>query len=208
MSESATPWTTAHQASLSLTISQSFPKFMFIASVMPSSHFTLWNLLLLPSISSSIRTFPMGHLFTSDDENMGASASASVLPVNSLGWSPLRLTGLISLLYNGFSGVFSSTTVQRHQFFGVCLLYDTTLATIGDHWEDHSLDYTDVYQQNNVSAFQHTVYICYCFPAKKQLSSDFVAEVTIHSDFGAQEEEICHYLHLFPFYLPSNHEAM
>ena len=97
------------------------------------------------------------------------------------------------------------------QFKGInslvfCLLYDTTLTTIGDHWEDHSLDYTDLYQQNNVSAFQHTV--CYCFPAKKQLSSDFMAEVTIRSDFGAQEEEICHYLHLFPFYLPCSHETM
>ena len=53
-----TPWTTAHQASLSLTISQSLPKFMSIASVMPSSHLILWHpLLLLPSIFSSIKDF-------------------------------------------------------------------------------------------------------------------------------------------------------
>ena len=64
-------------------------------------------------------TFPISHRFTSDDQNTGASASASVLPVNSQSWSPLRLTGLISLLSRGLSGVFSSTTVQRHQFFGV-----------------------------------------------------------------------------------------
>ena len=52
------PWTTAHQASLSLTISWSLPKFMFIASVMPSSYLILWcPLLLLPSIFSSIRDF-------------------------------------------------------------------------------------------------------------------------------------------------------
>ena len=43
--------------------------------------------------------------------------------------------------------------------------------------------------------------ICHNFPAKKQLSSDFAAAVTIHSDFRAQEEEICHYFHIFPFYL-------
>ena len=42
--------------------------------------------------------------------------------------------------------------------------------------------------------------ICHNFPAKKQLSSDFAATVTIHSDFRAQEEEICHYFHIFPFY--------
>ena len=61
----------------------------------------------------------MSHLFASDDQNTGSSPSASVLPVNIQDWSPLRLTGLISLLSKWLSGVFSSTTVQRHQFFGV-----------------------------------------------------------------------------------------
>ena len=57
MSDSVTPWTAARQA-LSLTISRSLPKFMFIASVMPSSHLILWcPLLLLPSIFPSIRNF-------------------------------------------------------------------------------------------------------------------------------------------------------
>ena len=63
-------------------------------------------------------TFPVSRLFTSDDQNPGASASASVLPVNIQGWSPLRLTGLISLLFKGLSAVFSSITVRRRQFFG------------------------------------------------------------------------------------------
>ena len=65
-------------------------------------------------------TFPMSCLFTSDDWNTGTSASASALPVNIQGWSPLRLAGLISLLSKGLSGVFSSSTVQKHQFF--CIL--------------------------------------------------------------------------------------
>ena len=64
-------------------------------------------------------TFPVSHLFGSDDQNTGTSALASVLPVNIQGWSPFRLTGLISLLSKGLSGVFSSTTVRRHQFFGI-----------------------------------------------------------------------------------------
>ena len=51
-------------------------------------------------------------------KNTGASASASALPVNIQGWSPLRLTSSISLLSKGHSRVFSSTTIQRHQFFG------------------------------------------------------------------------------------------
>ena len=77
---------------------------------------------LMPSSSLAFnlslhQTFPMSHLFASDDQNTGASASASVLPVNIQGWFPLRLTGFISLLSKGLSGVFSRATVQRHQFF-------------------------------------------------------------------------------------------
>ena len=75
-------------------------------------------LLLLPSIFPSIRDFSMSWQFASKDQNTGASASASILPTNIQGWFPLRLTGLISLLFGGLSGVFSSTTVLRHQFSG------------------------------------------------------------------------------------------
>ena len=115
-----TPWTAGCQASLSLTISQSLPKFMSIASLMPSSCLILWRpLLLLPSIFPALGTFPVSCLLTSDDQNTGTSASASVLLVNIQGLSSLRLTGLISLLSKELSGVFSSTTVQRHQFFGI-----------------------------------------------------------------------------------------
>ena len=100
-------------------------------------------------------TFPMSPLFTSNDQNPGASASTSVLPVNIQGWSPLRLTGVISLLSKGLSGVFSSTTVWMQQFFGA--LPSLALTTVHDLWEDHSLDYTDLCWQSNVSAFEHTV---------------------------------------------------
>ena len=60
----------------------------------------------------------MSQLFTSGDQNTEALASGSVLPKSIQGLFPLRLTGLISLLSKGLSGVFSSTTAQRHQFFG------------------------------------------------------------------------------------------
>ena len=63
-------------------------------------------------------TFSISQLFTSDDQNTGVSASTSVLLSSIQGWSPLRSTGLISLLSKGHSGAFSSTTVKRHQFFG------------------------------------------------------------------------------------------
>ena len=76
-------WTVARQASLSFTISQSLVKFMSIMSVMPSNHLILCcPLLLLLSIFLSIRIFPMSQLFASGGQHIGASASASVLPVN------------------------------------------------------------------------------------------------------------------------------
>ena len=127
----------ARQASLSLTITWSLPKFMLSSSVMPSSHLILWRpfLPLLQCFPAS-GTFQMSRLFVSDDQN---TASASVLPVSIQGWSPLRLTNLISLLFKGHSGVFSSTIVWRHQFFGVCLLSILALTTIHDPWEDYSL---------------------------------------------------------------------
>ena len=87
------------------------------------------------------RTFPKSPLFASDDQNTGASASISVLPMNIQCWFPLRLTGLISFLSKGLSGVFSSTTVWRYQFFGILLLYGPAFTTVHDHWDNHSLDY-------------------------------------------------------------------
>jgi len=69
-------------------------------------------------------SFPKSHLFTSGGQYIGTSASAPLLPMNisrNLDWFPLGLTGLISLQSKGFSRVFSSTTVQKHQFFSVQL---------------------------------------------------------------------------------------
>ena len=82
-----------------------------------------------PTISSSVvpfssrlrsfpasGSFPISWLFTSGDQSIGASASASVLPMNIQDWFPLRLTGWISLESKGLSRVFSNITVQKHQF--------------------------------------------------------------------------------------------
>ena len=84
-----------------------------------------------PTISSSVIPFSsclqsflasglflVSQLFDSGGESIGASASSSVLPMNIQDWLPLGLTGLISLQSKGLSGVFSNTTVQKHQFYG------------------------------------------------------------------------------------------
>ena len=87
-----------------------------------------------PAISSSVlpfsscpqslpasESFPMSQLFAWGGQNIGVSASASVLPKNTQDWSPLEWTGWISLQSKGLSRVFSNTTAQKHQFFGVQL---------------------------------------------------------------------------------------
>ena len=117
MSNSVTPWTAGHQASLSFTIPLSLLKLMSIESMMPFNHLILCRpLLLLPSIFPSIRSFPMSQLLASGGQNIGASAPD--ISMNIQGQFPLGLTGLISLLFRGLSRVFSSTTIRRHQFFG------------------------------------------------------------------------------------------
>ena len=139
------------------TICWSLPKFKSIASVMPSSHIILWcPLFLLPSIFPSIRDFSNEMaVHIRWPKYWSSSFSISHSSKNIQGWSPLRLTGLISLLSKVLSGVFSSTTVQRHQFFVILPSLQST--TVRDRWEDHSFDYTDLRQQSDVSAFQHTV---------------------------------------------------
>ena len=118
MSDSATPWISACQASLSITNSQSSLKFMSIELVMPSSYLILCHsLLLLPQSLPASGSFAMNQLFAWGGQSIGVSASGSVLPMNTQDWSPLGWTGGISLQSKGLSRVFSNTTVQKHQFF-------------------------------------------------------------------------------------------
>ena len=93
-----------------------------------------------PTISSSVvpffchlhsfpesGSFPVSQFFTSGGQNIRASASASVLPMNIQDWFPIWLTGCISLESKGLSKVFCNITVQKHQFFGaqLSLWYDS-----------------------------------------------------------------------------------
>ena len=116
----ATSRTAACQVSLSITNSRSLLKLMFIKLVIPSNH-----LILCVPFSSCLQSFPasgsfpVSQFFASGGQSIGASASASVLPMNIQGWFPLGLTSLISFLSKGLSRVFSNTTVRKHQLFGV-----------------------------------------------------------------------------------------
>ena len=114
----ATPWTTARQASLSITNSQSSPKPMSTESVMPSNHLILCRpLLLLPSIFLSIRVFSNQLFFESVDQNIGASALASVLPGNIQGWFPLGLTAAQGTLKSLLQQHSSKASIPQHSAF-------------------------------------------------------------------------------------------
>ena len=147
-----TPWTTALQATLSITNSQSLPKLMSIESVMPSNHFILCHPFLLPSIFPSIRVFSNESALCIRWPKYW-SFSFNITPANehsgliSLGW-----TGWISLESKGLSRVFSNTKVQKHQFFSAQLSFQSNSQIYTDYWKNHSLDKTDLCWQSNVSA--------------------------------------------------------
>ena len=74
-----------------------------------------------PQSLPASQSFPVNQLFAWGGQSIEVSASESDLPMNTQDWSPLEWTGWISLQSNGLSRVFSSTTVQKHQFFGAQL---------------------------------------------------------------------------------------
>ena len=134
----ATPWTSARQASLSITNSRSS---LSLTSISQWCH---------PAISSSVipfsscpeslpasESFPMSQLFPWGGQSIGASASTSLLPMNTQDWSPLGWTGWISLQSKGLSrdSQFKSINSSALSF-----LQSPTLTSIHDHWKNHSLD--------------------------------------------------------------------
>ena len=127
-----TPWTAAHQASLSITNSRSLLNLMSIESVMPSNHLILCHPLSLPpSIFPSIRIFSKESVllitrpkYWSFSFNISPSNEYSGLISFKMDWlkkKKKRWTGWISLQSKGLSKVFSNTTVQKHELFGAQL---------------------------------------------------------------------------------------
>ena len=147
----------------------------------------------------------MSQLFTSGGQSIRASVSVSVLPKKLQGWFPLGLTGLISLLSKGLSRPFQGrlqhrsskeSILQCSAFFMVQILhlYLTTGEIIAvTMWTFVSKVMALVL--NMLSRF-----VIVFFPRSKCLFN-FMAAITIHSDFGAQENKICHCCHFFPIYL-------
>ena len=125
-----------HEVSKSQTKLSDWTTYWVSDSIQPSH--TLW-----PSspfaFNLSQWSFPMSQFFASGSQRIGVSASTSDLPMNVKDWFPLGWTGWIPLQSKGLSRVFSSTTVQKHQFFST-QLYSPALTSIYDYWKNHSLD--------------------------------------------------------------------
>ena len=151
-----TLWTAPCQAlaSLSFTISWSLLKLMSIELVMPSNHLILCcPLFLLPSNLPASGSFGISQLFASGAQNIGASASASVFPVNielnsfRIDW--FDLFAVQGTLKSPLQHHSSKASIVRHS----ALFYCPALTSIHDYWKNHSFDYTNFCWQSNVSAF-------------------------------------------------------
>ena len=114
----ATPWTAAHQASLPSptprACSNSCPLSWWCHPTISS--FVIPFSSCFQSFPAS-GSFPVSQFSISNGPSIGASASASVIPMNIQGWFLLGLTGLISLQSKGLSKIFSNTIVEKHHFF-------------------------------------------------------------------------------------------
>ena len=141
MSDSSTPWTAAHQASLSITNSRSLLKLMSIQSVMPSNHLILCtSLLLLPSILPSIRVFSSEsvlHIRWPKSWSFSFNSSASN-----------EHTGLISFRMDwldlcALQGTLQSSPTHRSSKASILwcsAFFIVQLTSIHDHWKSHSFD--------------------------------------------------------------------
>ena len=131
-----------------------------------------------PQFFPASESSQMSRLFASGGQNIGALASASVLPMNIQDWFPLGLTALISLLSKGLLRSFLGSTIWEHQFFGVqpSLWFNCHIRT---YWINHSFDYTDLCQQNDVSAFIYAMFIIAFLPSSKCLLISWLQSLSI-----------------------------
>ena len=137
--------TAARQASLSFTVCWNLLRLRSVESVIPSNHLILCHpFSSCPQSFPASGSFPLSRIFTSGGQSIGASASASVFPMNIQGWFPLGLTGFISLLSKGLSSVFSIPQFENINSLMPSLPYGPTLTSICDYWKNHSFDYTDL----------------------------------------------------------------
>ena len=106
-----------------------------------TSSAALFSFCLLPF--PALESFSKSQLFTSCGQGIRASASVTVIPMNIQGWFPLGMTSLISLLSKGLSGVFSSITIWKHQFFSAQPSLLSNSHIVHDYWKNQSFNCID-----------------------------------------------------------------
>ena len=112
-----------------------------------------------------------------------------------------RIDWLDLLAVHGTLKCLLHTTVQKHQFFSASvLLYGSALTSVDGYWRNQSFDCTHLCWQS--VCFLYAVQVCHSYPSKAQASFNFMALVTVCSDFGTQENNICHCFYFFPICLP------
>ena len=193
-----TPWTTARQAPLSFTISQSLLQFMSLELVAVSDHLIFCcPLLLLPSSFPSIRVFSSEFAVRI---RWPKYWSFSISPSSEYsGLISFRMTDLISLQSTGLSRVFFNTTVQKYQFFGAQpSLWSIT--SIHDSWKPLALIILSFVGRVMFLMFNMLSRIVLGFLPRSKRLLIIMASITVRSDFGTQENIVCHCFYFFPFY--------
>ena len=194
---------------LVLHISWSLFRLMSIESVMLSNHLILCcPLLLLPSLFTSIRVFSSGSVLCLRWPNYSSSWSywSFRFSISTSG----EYSELISFRIDWFDLLTVQGTLknllQHHRWKASILwcsafLYGPTLTSVHDYWKNHSFDYMDLCWQVMSLLFNMLSRFVITFPPRSKCFLISWA-VTICSDFGAQENKVCHCFHCFSIYLP------
>ena len=196
----APQWTAAHQASLSFTISQSLLKLMSTKSVKPSNHLILsspsppvFNLSQHQGLSNE-SALPSG------GQSIGTSGSVSVLPMNIQDCFPLGFTSLI-LQFKGLS------KDSQHHSSKASILWCSAFFIVQLSHPNMTTGKTIPLTRRTfvgkiMSLFFNMLSRLVIAFLSRSKCLNFMASVTICSDFGAQENKVCHCFHCFPIYLP------
>ena len=179
---------------------------MSIELVMPFKHLILCHpFLLLPSVFPSIRVFSNESTlrirwpeYWSFNVNISPSNEYSRLISFRIDWfDVLAVQGTLKSLLQHYCS--KASIPQCSACFMVQLSYL--------YMKNHGFDDTYLCQQSDIHAFEHIVWVCHIFPSKEQALFNFMAAVTVWSNFGAQENKICHCFYFPPLYLSCSYET-
>ena len=154
----ATLWTATSQGLLLFTNSWSLGKLMSMELLIPSNHVITCHPLILPSIFPSNRVFFMSKYFKSVGQSIGGSISASVLPMNIQDWFPLAWLGGSPCNARDSQDSCPTQQFRTVNYSSLTILYGATVTSIHDNWKNYSFDYTDLFQQSNVSTYKKKLY--------------------------------------------------